>query len=49
MDGVWSTNSAEELLRIVSMQATSYRFETLRNKSCFRSGLVNSLVHNYTV
>ena len=27
VDGVWSTNSAEELLRIASIQATSSRYD----------------------
>ena len=30
VDGVWSTNSAEELLRIALIQATSCRYETLK-------------------
>ena len=41
VDGVWSTNSAEELLRIASMQATSCRYETKNSESCFGSGLIH--------
>ena len=40
VDGVWSTNSAEELLMIASMQTTSCRYETQNNRSCFGSVLV---------
>ena len=46
VDGVWSTNSAEELLRIVSIQATSCRYETL---SLFSHTYMYTLVRDVVI
>ena len=51
VDGVWSTNSAEELLRIASMKTTSCRYDRSEHKTtkvALEVSLFLSYIHVYT-